>query len=423
LRNNEIRFSIVPAMKNSKLNRTQEFCCALSIVLVVFIAHTIAVAQTPNSHAAQVHEHLQKAAEYLKANDANSAIQEFNAVLALDPKNTDAYTNLGVIAFFQRDYQGAAKNLHKALAIQPALVKAQALLGICERRMGDPAAHALLEKSFARLKDVPLRIQVGMELAELDEDEGDTGGTISVMKTLVDIAPDNVDVLFMAQRVYSELADDTLNKLAILAPGSARMQLVIAEHLINAGDLPKAIEHYRRALQIDPRLPGVHFELGEAILQSSPSDPAVQAEAQKELETAIANEGDSAKAESALGAIAMSQSDSNKAAAYYQRAYQLDPHDVQAQLGLAKIMMAQQKPQEAIKYLKAAVESDPLNGETHYRLGLAYRDLKMTDDAAKEMRLFQEIKQAKDRVQELYRQMNRNPGLPNDDVSGTEEAK
>jgi hypothetical protein len=47
----------------------------------------------------------------------------------------------------------------------------------------------------------------------------------------------------------------------------------------------------------------------------------------------------------------------------------------------------------------------------------------MTDDAAKEMRLFQEIKQAKDRVQELYRQMNRNPGLPNDDVSGTEEAK
>jgi predicted Zn-dependent protease len=149
----------------------------------------------------------------------------------------------------------------------------------------------------------------------------------------------------------------------------------------------------------------------------------VQAEAQKELETAIANEGDSAKAESALGAIAMSQSDSNKAAAYYQRAYQLDPHDVQAQLGLAKIMMAQQKPQEAIKYLKAAIESDPLNGETHYRLGLAYRDLKMTDDAAKEMRLFQEIKQAKDRVQELYRQMNRNPGLPNDDVSGTEEAK
>ena len=40
----------------------------------------------------------------------------------------------------------------------------------------------------------------------------------------------------MAQRLYSELADDTLNKLAVVAPGSARMQQVIAERLVNGGD-------------------------------------------------------------------------------------------------------------------------------------------------------------------------------------------
>ena len=395
----------------------------LLVVLMFLVSATLITAQTKAPRTAEVHEHLQKAAEYLKANDADSAIKEFNAVLAIDPKNTDAYTNLGVIAFFQRDYQNAAHNLRKALAIEPSLVKAQAFLGICERRLSDPAARALLEKSFAKLKDKPLRIQVGMELANLYDQEGDSGATASVMRTLVDIDPDNVDILFMAQRVYSELADDTLNKLALLAPGSARMQLVIAEHLINAGDLKGATDHYKKALQIDPRLPGVHFELGEATLESSPSDPTIQEEAKKEFETAIASDGDSAKTESALGGIAAAQSDSISALAYYQRAFKLDPHEVQALLGLAKIMMAQQKPQEAVKYLRAAVESDPLNSETHYRLGLAYRDLKMTDDAAKEMHLFQEIKQAKDRVKELYRQMNRSPESSDGETSGTEEQK
>jgi predicted Zn-dependent protease len=91
----------------------------------------------------------------------------------------------------------------------------------------------------------------------------------------------------MAQRVYSDLADDTLNKLAILAPRSARMQQVIAERLINAGDLQGATAHYRKALEIDPRLPGVHYELAEAILELSPNDPQAQAAAEKELESAV----------------------------------------------------------------------------------------------------------------------------------------
>ena len=203
--------------------------------------------------------------------------------MALDPRNTEAYANLGVIAFLQRDYRSASEDFRKALAIDPSLTKTQALLGISRRRLGDPSARALLEKSFPKLKDKKLRLQVGMELAGIYDEQGDPGATATVMRTLVDLDPDNVDVLFMAQRFYTELADDTLNKLAVLAPGSARMQQAIAEHLVNGGDLKDAIEHYRKALQIDPRLPGVHFELGEAILQSAPGDATAQAEAQKEL--------------------------------------------------------------------------------------------------------------------------------------------
>jgi tetratricopeptide (TPR) repeat protein len=366
-------------------------------------------AQGGNSQAAEIRGHLEKAEAYLKAQDPGSAAKEFDAVLALDPENAEAFANLGVVAFLKRDCQTASQNFRKALAIDPSLAKTRALLGICRWRLGDPSARLLLEKSFATLTDKRLRLQVGRELAALYDQQGDTEAAAALMRKLVNLDPDNVEVLFMAQRLYSELADDTLNKLAVLAPGSARMQQVIAERLVNAGDIKGAIDHYRKALQIDPRLPGVHFELGEAILQSAPGDSGTQAEAQKEFEVASNVDGDSAKTECQLGSIALSQSLMDQALAHYQRAYQINPNEVQAQMGLAKVLMVQEKPQEAVQYLRKAVESDPLNGAAHYQLGIAYRRLQMTDAARKELQLSQEIKKTKDQVEELYRQMNRKP--------------
>lgn len=389
------------------------------LLVVAFLAGAVISAQTAVPSRAEVRAHLEKAEEYLKTKNPDSAAREFNAVLALDPRNPEANVNLGIMAFFQRDCRNAAQHFRKALAVEPSMAKAQGLLGICEKRLGDPSARALLEKSFAQLKDKQVRLQVGMELASLYDQEGEPGATAVVMRSLVDLDPDNMDVLFMAQRVYSELADDTLNKLAALAPGSARMQQVIAERLVNQADLKNAIEHYRKALQIDPHVPGVHFELAEAILQSSPADAATEAEAQRELEAAVTVDGDTAKTECEFASIALLQSHPDQALAHYQRAYQLDPNEVQAQMGLAELFIPE-KPQEAVRYLRMAVQADPLNGSAHYQLAQAYRRLNMGEMAQKEMHLFEEIKSAKDRVEELYHQMNRQPKPQLDELTNKE---
>jgi len=123
----------------------------------------------------------------------------------------------------------------------------------------------------------------------------------------------------------------------------------------------------------------------------------------------IGVDGDTAKTECEFGSMALSQSHLDQAFEHYQRAYQLNPNEVQAQMGLAKLLMMQEKPQEAIKYLRMAVQSDPLNGTAHYQLGTAYRRLQMMDMADKEVLLFQEIKKTKDQVEVLYRQMNKKP--------------
>jgi tetratricopeptide (TPR) repeat protein len=197
------------------------------------------------------------------------------------------------------------------------------------------------------------------------------------------------------------------------------MQQVIAEHLVNSGDLNGAIAHYKKCLEMDPHMPGVHYELAEAILQNASSD-AAQAEAQADLETAIQTEGDSASIEAALGGIALTQSDTQSAYAHYQRAFALNPGSADAQIGLGHILMLLGKPEEALKYLRMAVETDPLNGEAHYRLSAVYKKLNMPDQAAKESKLFEEIRQTKDQIREIYQQMNKRPQGNDDQIPDTD---
>ncbi len=381
-----------------------EFRPTCLLLVFMLVAGSLA-AQT----AGGIHEHLRKAAEYLRANNPEAAAKEFDAVLALDPRNAEANANLGVIAFFRRDYRAASQYLQKALAVDPSLTKTQALLGICERRLGQSSAQALLEKSFPGLQDKNLRVQVGLELANLYYQQGNLDRAASVMTSLVDLDPDNIEILYMAQRVYSELADGTLNKLAIIAPGSARMEQVIAQRLINEGDLKGATEHYRKALAIDPRLAGVRYELAEAVFEGAPNDASAQDAAEKELDAAVKFDGDSAGGECLFARIALRRDDQARAYAHYSRAFSLDAGDAEAQLGLGRLLAAMEKPQQALKYLRMAVQSDPLNDEAHYRLATVSRSLNLTEESDKEFRLFREIKESREHLRALYGQMNMKP--------------
>ena len=193
--------------------------------------------------------------------------------------------------------------------------------------------------------------------------------------------------------------------MALLAPDSARMEQLIAERLINDGDLKNATVHFRKALEINSKLAGVHFELAESLMEGLPNDPATQKEASFELEAATHVDGDSSKIECECGRIAMLRSDLASAAAHYQRAYQLSPGDPQVQIGLADLLRVQNKPEEAAKYLRMAVASDPLNADAHYKLSQLDKQLHLEAEQKKELQLYLDIRASKDKIQHLYQQM------------------
>jgi tetratricopeptide (TPR) repeat protein len=301
----------------------------------------------------------------------------------------------------------AETELHAALKAAPTLVQAQGLLGICEKRMGEPGAQAHLEAAFARVTDPRLRTEIGVELADFDYQRGDLDHALPVVRTLVAMNPENIDILFFAQNVYQDMADDTLNKLALLAPDSPRMQEVVAEHLVIAGDLQGAADHYREALQKDPYLPGAHFELAEAILEADPTSATAQAAAQKELELALRVDGESARIECEMGRDAWLAGDLSAAQSHYERARKMIPGDIEALMGLARILMRQDKTADALPLLEKVVDEDPLNGEAHYRYAMALKAAQRTQEAEQQIRIYQTIRTAHDKVASVYGEMNR----------------
>lgn len=376
------------------------------LLSLISVISSTAQGQT-DSKAAEVRAHLSQGEAALRANRPATAEGEFRGALAIDPGNAEANSNLGVLEYARGDYRQACESFRKALTRQPSLIKAEALLGLCERTIGDPAAARHLENSFAKLQDVKLRTRVGMELVGIYYAGGETERAVALTQKLVALNPEDPDLLYAAQRLYNELADATLNKLAIVAPNSARMQQVMAERLINAGDLQSAIDHYKKALELDPHLPGIRYELAEAILETSRFDANTQAAATAQAEEAQRLEGDNANLECLLARIASLENDETSANQHYRRALTLDPRNTEAQVGLARMLIATSDFREAKKLLEMAVDSDPLNNTAHYRLAMVDKKLGLEAEAQKETRLSEEIKATRDNVDRLYLEMHK----------------
>ena len=207
--------------------------------------------------------HSRQAQEYLKSNRPDLAAREFSAIVALDPNNVDARGNLGVLLFFQRDFANAAQQLRSALQLQPTLWKVQALLGMSEKRIGQPAnAQIDLEKAFAQLTDEKIRIQTGMELIELYYGAGALDKAAAVVSVLRQLKPTDIEILYTAHRIYLDLADESMLSITMLAPDSARMHQLMAHEAARQGNTDGAIAQYREALKIDPKDSGASFRAG-----------------------------------------------------------------------------------------------------------------------------------------------------------------
>ena len=373
-------------------------CCKIAelfLVLSVLLYAGASRAQTGAEGTGILQDYLQQGQTEMRANRTDAAIRDFRQALSLDPGNVEANLKLGVIAFESGDCGNAEPSLKSALAGNSTLTEARAFLALCERRTNQETAQVDLERSFSELKDVKLRVRVGIELVAYSLQRGELDGAVSMIHALTELDPANLETLYYSRLVYSTMADGKLNELALLAPESARMQQALAERSVRDGDLKEAVEHYLRAVAMDPGLSGAHYELAATILGLSSSNAQGQDAASRELKLSLRVDGERANTESMLGRIALLRGDRKGAFEYFQRAIALDPRDEEADMGLAKLLIHEGKLQEATKYLRDIAGSNPLNAEAHYQLGMLYRDAGKSRDAQRELSQYNKCEELK----------------------------
>ena len=372
---------------------------------IFFIAHPL-FAQS--SVQEQIREHSRRAQEYLKNNQPDLAAREYEAILSLDANNVDARGNLGVVRFFQGDYAKAIPELRAALQLQPGLWKIEALVGTAEKRSGDlAAARADLERAFPKVQEEKLRVETGMELIELYYGASELDKAAAVVSVLRGLEPTNIEILYTAHQIYSELADENMLSVGMLAPNSARMHQMMAHELARQGDTPGAIAQFRDAVKIDSQRPGLRFELAEMLTNAA--SRADQEEAEQEYKAALAANPFDEKAECRLGEIAARRSDLPDALEHYSHAVKLEPDDGDAALGLAKTLIAMNQPEKARPLLERSAQLEPFNAVTRYHLAAIYRKLGRADDARRELEEFQNLKEMKQKLREVYQEMRVEP--------------
>jgi tetratricopeptide (TPR) repeat protein len=383
--------------------------------LLLFVSLAVPVFATPPGQAPagtapqSAQDHLTLAKRYIAEQKTDLAIAELKQVAALDPGNIEARGNLGVLLYFHGDYAGAVPELRVAVQAQPDLWKIRALLGMAEDRTADQqTARDDLEAAFPHLADEKVRVDAGQILVDLYSNAGDLEKAASIVSTLLESRPTDPSLLYLSYRIHSDLANRAILTMAIADPGSAEIYQAMARELAKQGNTAQAIADYREAIRINPRLPGVHTELGDLLFHSQ--DDKLQASAASEFQAALDANPRDEKAELAMGVLAARRGDEKAAYTADTRALQLDPNDSDACTELAKVLIQMDKKDDARQLLERAIQIDPANYVAHFRLGTLYRQQGKTDEAKQQVELYLHYKQMRDKLEKVIHDMRVDSG-------------
>jgi tetratricopeptide (TPR) repeat protein len=373
-------------------------------ILIISLPWLALMAQTTQDVQQKIGALQQQSEKYLQEQKPQLAIPVLREIVSLDPNNLNAHGNLGVLLFFQGSYPEAIPHMRAALQLKPDLWRVEALLGIAEKRTGDTKeAQQDLERAFSNLDDKKIRIESGLELIELDSAAAQLDKALSVAAKLEELAPQDPQVLFVANQISRQIMDESLLSMMMVAPDSAEMHMIMAGELGRQGDHTNAIAQYREAIRLKPMLPGARFLLAEQ-LRTSP-DAALNAQAEDEYKAAIqVNQYDELSWRQ-LGGIMAAKSDFKTAEEDYKKALALQPKDSDAETGLAIVLISLNQTTEAIALLESAEKDDPSNIVAHYRLSVLYRRAGRTADAQRELDTFNHYKDVKDKLGKVFKQM------------------
>lgn len=278
-----------------------------------------------------------ESASRLASDALEDARYEAQLLLDTDKARAPVYlTALANVLYRQGDVEGAKRKLTQALEIDSGSVLAHTALGVISMSRKEGAAQAKVELEAA-LKTKPDHAPALVALGQIKLAEGDLVAA--------------VDRFEAALRV----ADDFTARMAL---GSARVQQQKPE---------QAIEHFQRAVQLDPKSAEARSSLGQALLSANRAD-----EAERALRTAVQLEPEPTT-QIALGFALVREKKLDQARALFGRILVQDPGAAGALFGAGMASEELGHKEEALAYYQRLL-SIPSAGRERQMLADIQRD-------------------------------------------------
>ena len=198
--------------------------------------------------------------------------------------------------------------------------------------------------------------------------------------------PDNPEVLYLATHYFSELGMRAAQQLQAKAPGSYQGRRLEAEALESSGKSDEAEALYRKILEENQKIPGIHYRLGQIALDRAGANGSTD-EAKREFQAEVEVDPSNASAQFVLGELARRGGNWDEAISRFSQAAKLDSGFSEAYLALGMSLAGAGKFSQATAPLETYVKQQPDDPAGHYQLALAYSRTGNKQGAEREMAL------------------------------------
>ncbi len=346
---------------------------AVSCVWVGLLVSALALPTHAQAQPAGPDPHYQKGVELQKAGKLPEAVAEYEASLKKGSR-LEVLANLGAALAGLGRYEEAIIRYNEALKLAPGHPMVLFNLGASYYKSGNlqMAAESFEQACKADPSNVRSQILVGDCRLQL----GEYRKAIEILEPLEQKNPQDLTLAYLLGSAY--MKDRQLDKgqrqlEKILKNGeSAETHLMMAIAMSGVFRNKEAIEAYKKALQLNPKIPLAHVGLATEYLRQSELDLAMS-EYKAELEI---NPNDYT-ANFYLGYLHRRNRAYEESLGYLNRALKLRPNDGAAmlQLGMAYLLIG--KLDEAQKTLEAVVKNEPEFVDGYIHLARVYFKKKM----------------------------------------------
>jgi tetratricopeptide (TPR) repeat protein len=265
-------------------------------------------------------------------------------------------------------------------------------------------ALPLLKKTIRQVSDKELKKRIGLDGVHCAMTGERPYDSLDFLQVLLRDFPRDPEVLYIATHAYSDLSLRTSQDLMREAPFSYQVHQLNAEALETQGKWDEAAAEYRKILDVNPMLPGIHARLGRVLLSGQQPSADAVAQAKKNFEEELSIDPNNASAEYVLAELAKDDGDFSTAIRHYTRATKIDTGFAEAYFGLGAALVATKQFADAIPPLETYEKLAPDSPSGHFQLALAYNGVGRKDDANREAALQRDtaksLEQMKRRVAE-----------------------